>query len=290
MSQPITHTLHGTPNPSLVALRVQIRQDALVSDPTLLPAEGELYKDFPGRILTKDWMARFSEYVYVNCDDGKPPGPNPDGRPPGVQGAEGIDGSATLSLLFLPNLTQEQKDTAFRTTTSFGNHRWPPILQALAFFKDHTLPRASFGTRYGQGAYISGPTYYVREIYQCEVNEGSRFILEEFFSDTPFDIPLYPVPVPRAVYFDIPGVRGSFPECIGPEIKIPRTQTASSASYITGNAALASGAISGQRYPATDMEEWEPYVLTDQQDFQNGYIRKRIRVIPPIGNDELIVQ
>jgi len=257
----------------------------------MIPAEGALYKDFIAKAFPKSFLKQCSDYRYVNGENGLQPHATPPARVMGMaQPLVTSDGEATVGLLFLPNMSQEEMDTPFRTTTSFGNHRWPPILQALAFFKDHNLPRSSFGTRYGQGAYISGPTYYVREIYQCEVNEGSRFIMEEFFSNAPFSIPLYPVPIPRAVYFDIPGVRGGFPECIGPEIRIPRTQSASSASYITGNAAIANGAVNGQYYPATDMEEWEPYILTDQQDFQEGYVRKRIRVLPPYVDDDLIVK
>lgn len=291
MSQPITHRLVATPNPQVIALRVDVRQDALVSDPTILPAEGALYRDFPGKILSKDWLAKFGDYKYVNCDNGKPSSPNPDGRPPGVERTGGIDGNATLSLLFLPTLSQEQRDTAYRTTSSFGNHRWAPILERLDFFADTNFPRATNRMIGGRGAVVTGPSYYVRENYRPECNEGSRFTIEEFFSDVPYAVPPYLVPVPRSVSYDVPGARGSFPECLGPDIDIPPFQTANLA-FFTGNANAvnANGSIGGQFFPKTNFQRWSPYVVSDQTHFDNGYVRTRIKVWPPLVANRLITQ
>lgn len=255
-----THSLHSTPNNTLWLLKVEVQVTVLASDPFMVPPEGTLYKNFDKRLFGKDWLKAFEDYRYI-------------------QSAEG-ENANVVSLLFFPSLTDAQRNKPYRTLSYFGDHRWPPILHSIVFIKDNTFPRFTSGGKGGQGAIISGPTYYAREVYTPECYEGSRFLQEEFISDVPYNIPLYPVPVPTAVSYDLPGIRGSFPECLHPKIVIPAAQTAN-AAFVAGDYATTSGAVQGQVFPATNFEDWSPYVLTDKQWFDNGYRRTRIQVAPP---------
>ncbi len=285
--QPPTHRLFPTPNPSFWSLRVEIEQSVLVADPEIIPAEGALYKDFKRKIFSKDWLKKYGEYRYVSSDSGSAAQPVNAVYPSNSMAQhKGEMEDATVSLLFLPTLTDEQRNTPYRSTWSFGDHYWHPILESLIFYEDKNFPRTTNGGRGGQTAIITGPTYYVREVYRPSVTEGSRFFTEEFFSDVPYDIPYYPVPIPTAVSYDLPGVRGSFPECLHPKIIVPATQTAD-ASFVLGLQGGASGVLQGQLFPATNFTEWEPYVVAHQQNFQNGYLAKRVTVYPPLENERI---
>lgn len=181
-----------------------------------------------------------------------------------------------------------EKMTPYRETPTFGNHYWHPILQSLVFIEDHNFPRSTYGGRGGQSAIVTGPTYYARQIYQPSVSEGTRFLKKEYFADTPFLIPSFLVPIPTSVAYDLPGLRGSFPECLHPKILIPATQTAT-ASFVAGNQGGASSALRGQRFPETNFTEWRPYIVSAEQGQKNGgWYMATILVIPPLQPDRII--
>lgn len=282
MSKPQTHFFVPTPNPAVVGLRVLVKQSVLAADPSILPAEGMLYKDFAQRVFPKDYIKECADYRYVDCGNGGGASPSPSEAVPGVMKVEGMDAGSTLSLLFLPNLSDEQKGTPYRTLSYFGNHRWPPILKFLKFIQDPVFTRSTNGRKAGQAAIITGPTYYVRIGYIPEVNEGTLFIQREYFSDTPYDVQRSPIPTPTAIFYDMPGIRGSFEECLHGDIEIPESQSATSSILIgDSTAATITGNIPGQFYPRTNFTEWAPYFLTQQQVFDNGYKLTTIQVFPP---------
>lgn len=270
MASPVTHVPVATPNPQIIGLRVQIKSSILASNPNIIPPEGTLYSEFSKGILGKDWIEAYANYKYIQQERGE--------TPPGT-----TEGS-TFSLLFLPTMTNAQRNTPYRTLSKFGNFEWDPILNAIVFIADRNFPRSTNGVRGGRGALISGPSYYNRQSYQPGVNRGTRFILQYFFSDVPYNIPSYLVPIPRAIYFSVPGTEGYFPSCLGPRIQIPNTQTAS-AAFVAGSTAFANGALKGQDFPATNYEGWTPYFSSDEQQFDNGYSRLRTFVIPPLVDD-----
>lgn len=174
--------------------------------------------------------------------------------------------------------TAAERQTPFRTSSKFGNHRWPPILKQLQFIPARDFPITS---QLSDGKTIYANRYLVREVYIPEVNEGSRFVTEEFISDTKFDIPQYPVPTPTSISYHYLNLRGGFPECLHKKIDI-KALISTTASY-NGSVTTANyNELQGQVFPATNFTEWAPYVLSDDQDLVGGvWYRKRIRVYPP---------
>lgn len=259
-----THKTIPTPNPAFRSLRVVVGEDSYASNGGLIPKEGTLYKDpaFKG-LFAQDYRKEFEDFRYVTQDQGN-------------------DGA----LLFVRSMTNNQRLTPYRTITSFGGEFvWDAILKALVFIPDRNFGRSTNGIRNGRGAVISGPQYYVRQVYQPAVRRGTRFITQYFFSDKPYNIGSQLVPIPRSVFYDVPGAQGYFPDCLGPEVRIPDTQTAN-AAFVAGAQAYASGALQGQYFPATNFEEWSPYFSKIDQDFQNGYLMTRTMAIPPLVDDD----
>lgn len=247
-----------TPNPSEMAFRV--REDAAFVFPSQFPQRGDKFKDckilsVKSRVAQQD-LASY-EYTYFSKE------------------------GETLWFYFVKPKTEEEKNTPFRITRSFGNHSWPPILKALVLIADSSFPRSTnVGGANGQQGIVTGPSYYVREIYIPEANEGSLFQLEEFFAPTPFKIPQHEVPQPSSVSYDVPGRSGTFPRCLHKKLIVPnaRTGTEKVIGDTTGDAA---GIVSGQVFPATNFTEWDAYVISDKETFDVGYYRQKITVYPP---------
>jgi hypothetical protein len=121
----------------------------------------------------------------------------------------------------------------------------------------------------------------VREVFIQEVNEGSRFFLEEFTGPSEFLIGRYPVPQPGRVSYQINGVSGSFEECLHDDIEIPSTPSAT-ATFVGGIQGSADGRVPGQFFPRTNFRRRRPYILIADQELRNGvWYMQRIRVFPP---------
>jgi hypothetical protein len=261
-----------TPNPSKFGFSVTVPQKTIVNNPSAWPEEGSLFKDFPwAPDPSLQAENRYGLYVYTDCQSSSSP-----------------ERDQAITFVFGPYMTDEQKTTPFRTYTESKNHRWPPILQALAIQQDYTFPNATnvvSGTNVG---IVTAPRNYPKYVFIPEVNEGSRFVTEEFFSPTKYDIPQSPVPTATSVNVDILDVSLNFPECLHPKIQIPNTRTGD-VQVVAGSATGAGGALNGQVFPATNFETWAVYVLTDQQEFTGvGWHRIRVRVFPPALPDAIV--
>lgn len=261
----------GTPDPNEEAFFTDLNQEALKNlrnDQWPRTSDGgntaTLYQDWvlslPERVK-QGW----GNYVYVRK------------RPLG----DGV-----IRFFWAKNKTEEEKNTPYRETPSFGNHYWPPMLLLLRFIPDRNFPITTQGAN---GQMIVGYRHYVREVFIPGANEGSLFITREFFAAEKFDIGQHPVPEPTAVSYDYLGARGSFPECLHDRIRIPAMRTAF-ASYTTGGgSAGASGVLAGQIFPATNFTEWAPYIVSDKQvETEEGWKREQVEVFPPPIPDTII--
>ncbi len=244
-----------TPDPSLRSLIITVGESSFASVGGILPKEGTLYSDDSWRsFFGSDYHKEFESFRYVTqLDDTK-------------------DGG---QLLFARSRTPEDTNKPFRTLISFGNHYWHTILLKLEPVLVRGFPLA---TQVGNtSSNTNADRYVMREIYIPAATEGTRFVDEEFISDTPFQIPRWPVPIASAVTYDLINRRGGFPECLHDKLIIKAVST-----------------VSGQRlpkqvFPETNFTSWRPYTLTDTQSLeQNCYYRKRRRVFPPAMPDEVI--
>lgn len=249
-----THRTLKCVDPASRALAVQVNEQSFVSTGGTVPAEGTLYSDAAFKTMFgADYRQNFSSYVYL--------GQGEDWKGGGTLlfGKGGLDrnGNPTSDPSAIP---------PFRTTTRFGNHYWHPILKELKFIPVQGFPLNT----YSSGSIAYAQRYMVREVYIPSVNEGTRFVIEEFLSPIPFQIPKTPTPQPSSVSYSFINIRGGFPECLHEKLDI--------------NALLGVGTagLPGQIFPATNFTDWVPYILSDTQELTaGGYHRIRTRVYPP---------
>lgn len=238
-----------TPKPSLRSLVVEVPDENLVRLGGELPREGVLYGDNASwKILFgQDFNLKFSGFRYVKQLE---------------------DSRAGARLLFVKSMTDEERNLPFRTTSKFGNHYWHPILKELRFLPVGSFPNTA---QTGAATFVSAVRYLVRETFIPAMHEGTRFEIDEFFSDTKFSIPQYPVPTPTAISYHFVNLRGGFPECLHRKIDIAALAAVVGASV-----------QEGQVFPATNFIEWQPYYVLDDQDLtDSGYYRQRKRAFPP---------
>lgn len=257
-----------TPNPDEQAFYHELDQEVLSSLRADEWPTGEvtLYQDW--KFAIPERKAQWGDYLYVSKKG---------------------TGNATMRFYWCKNKTAAEKNVPFRSYSEVKNHRWPPILLALAIQQDYTFPNVTNVVSGTDSGIVTAPRNYPKRVYIPEVNEGTRFFTEEFFAATKFDIPRHVVPTPTAVFVDVLDVSLSFPECLHPKIVVPNTRTGD-VTLVAGVAADAGGALNGQIFPATNFETWAPYILTDQQQElpTGGWHRIRVRVYPPDLPDAIV--
>ncbi len=207
--------------------------------------------------------------------------PSPSGMPYGdyIYSDSSEAPAGWVSFIWARPMTEEQKNTPFRTSSRFGNHHWPPILKKVEILEDNSFPNSTNGY---DGGVILAPRYFDRVVYIPSVDEGSLFLEEEYLSPDPFEVGQTAVPTPTAVSYSYLGVSGSFPECLHDRLVFPAKRMASRAWSQGDGAAGASGALGGQVFPRTNFTEWAPYIVSFNPQQVNGmYYAKKTTVFPP---------
>lgn len=257
--------LSETPNPSEVTLVTFVERSNVY--PRDIPTVGSQFKDWTRASGFTELVPAHGTWVFTQMKTQDAPG-------------------AVNAFYWAKTRTDAARNTPFRVTSKYGNHRWPPILKSLRFILARDFPIAAKKTK--RGGSPSDPTetvfanrYLTREVYIPAVDEGSRFVIEEFVSETPFTIPQYPVPTTTSISYHYLNLKGGFPECLHKTIRLSNLVTTTSVN----NGTLTSSnynQLEGQVFPATNFTEWAPYVVSDDQDQVNGiWYRKRVRVYPP---------
>lgn len=256
-----THSTSKTPNPSERSLVVTVSEASFASAAGKLPKEGTLYGSSEWKtFFGADYRKEFSDFVYLG---------------------QGDDSQHSGQLVFSMNKTVEEASTPFRTVIECKNHRWPPVLKRLIPVPVSGFPLSTQTTN-GTALGTSFATRYrMIEFYIPEVVEGTKFITDYFTGPRPFAIPQHQVPLPTSVSYDLINLRGGFPECLHKKIDFGELLGTTNSQY---GATVSNDyqVLQNQVFPATNFVDWEPYVLSDTQEFIGScYYRTRVRVFPP---------
>lgn len=256
-----------TPNPSECGVSVVVPMNVITNNQAAWPQEGDLLSQNPWvAVMPLALPTRYGNYVYNRSET-----------------TTSSEREPAISFIYAMGKTVEEANVPFRETTVKRNHPWPPMLLALALIPDYTFLRQGKGYNptSNEISEVVAPSYYVREVFVPGVNEGTKMVKREYFGPRPFEIPQTPVPVPTAVSYDINGVRGSFPECLHPDILIQSARSGI-AQVVAGVVSEVGGALEGQLFPATNFKEWAPYIASDTQDQDGpGWYRVQWVAIPP---------
>ncbi len=192
-------------------------------------------------------------------------------------------GPGLLTFHFAAPKTEEQKRTPWKSSIQrMGNHRWPDILVALGVTTDYTFPRSATVIEGNEQGVVIAPRYRIAEALIPEMNEGTRFLVQEFQAPTVFAIPQYRLPCAGAVRFTLPdGTVYAHGESLHDDLELEGLPT-SSTTLIGGTGTPSGGTMGSQKFPASNFTRWRPYWFSDEQELRDGvWYRRRVRVIPP---------
>lgn len=177
----------------------------------------------------------------------------------------------------------------FNTFTTNKRWSWPSVLHRLIFVPSQVplitaVPNPDDSKGYAQ-AFVE--RLVPRRVFTPATNALCECLVEQFVSDAPWDTVEHPQPVDGEVEWDLPGTSERI-QCLHPRIEIP----ASGRPYtVIVNATPYATAPIGQNriYPATNFEDWAPFVVSDEVVRQNGvYFRERVTIYPPAPNERIV--
>jgi len=188
-----------------------------------------------------------------------------------------------------PVTGQPKNQVPFNSFTTNKRWSWPAVLHRLIFVPSQVplitaVPNPDDSKGYAQ-AFVE--RLVPRRVYTPATNALCECLVEQFLSDVPWDTVEHPQPVDGEVEWDLPGTSASI-QCLHPRIEIP---SAGRPYTVVVNATPYSSAPIGQNriYPATNFEDWAPFVVSDEVVRQNGvYFRERVTIYPPAPNERIV--
>jgi hypothetical protein len=219
--------------------------------------------------IEKPRVSDFGSYVLTTIEPG----------PPGW-----------LYVFFAMPRTDDERNTPVKSWFDTGVETFPAILEGLRLVEDPSQPiaLATTGEATVGGETTTKPaTVYVprRLVFYAmtpQTTAECQVKVEVYQSEVPFEGLASPRPIPGNVNFDFgAGGSGSF-TALHPKIVIPR----SSDKYIQmvdATPGFADAAmVLEQVFPATEFEDWEPFVWRTRIQEVNGlWVKERAIIYPP---------
>lgn len=262
-----------TPDPSSISFRIsESAQQTRVGD---IPRQGD---KFANTRLTKSRVAQdnFANYTYQYMDR--------DGQ--NLWFYFSFPYSETID----PVTGKPKNLVPYNTFTTNKRWQWPPVLHRLIFTPDAlpiitAVPSLSDDKGYAQ-AFVQ--RLVPRRVFTPATSALCECVVEQFLSDVPWDTVEHPQPVEGVVEWDLPGTSDSI-NCLHPRIEIP----SNGRPYVTVvNATPTNNTPIGQNriFPATNFEDWAPFVISDEITRTNGvYFRERVTIYPPAANERTVL-
>jgi len=259
---PSNFELIATPDPTEFTIRTRI-PDTLINKANALTCNGKLerylpYKDFAWAVR-RERVEEFGEYVYTY-----------------VEPAD----SGHKWFYFARKRTQKERDTPFETFYSSVQYPWPAVLEDL-FLVQSSFPQST----YNGSTTVTAPRYFVRRKYRPSVSINSRIKVDQYLSEVPWPASalVHQEPIPTEVNGSYLGLDISFPKCLHPRIELPELVPGAQIIFNAGAIDRTRGGTpSKQVFPATNFEDWRPFVKEDQVQPQKGlWLRERVTIYPP---------
>jgi hypothetical protein len=246
-------SLLSTDDPGEVVYRTVVSKDVYI--PGQLVA-GTALRDAPTWV-EKNRVSDFGSYVLTTVDNG----------PPGW-----------LYVHFVKPRTEEERWTPVKTTFDTGVETWPEILEGLRIVEDVDNPIAvqtPDGTKYN-------PRFLVFYVTTPQTTAECMVKVDIYQSEVPFKGLASAKPIPGQVSFDYgAGGSGSF-TALHPLVKVPRLRQNYRMAVDATPGFTDAPLVADQIFPATEFEDWEPFIWRQQLSQPNGLYRlERVTIYPP---------
>lgn len=182
---------------------------------------------------------------------------------------------------FAETRTPLQRRTHFDETWTKRPFGWPTVLLKL-WAEEGRIPLSGVDTA---GDIISEASLLTRTKYKPGGMYPTWFRIRHYLSEQRFPrSSSQRVPITDSIHWEFDGLRGGFPECLHPGVTVPNDSTTGRVLFGFGTPSVEIGGdIISQKYPPTNMRDWESYVLEDDRRPVMGIMEHRIIVeaFPP---------
>jgi len=267
MTPPVQGNAQGTgkyfdtlPTPDPRELSFRVRESAVGFQPTTIPTVPTTYGDSSFlKVRPRIQLEGFADYVFTRVS------------------REGD----FLWFHYGKNKTSAQMQAPFRSFWTTRRYTWPAVLEDLWFVKTTAFSQSNFNGTTVQ----SQPSYFPRYTFRPDVPYSSACLIEQFLSPTPWartDMN-HIQPVPTDVHGSWIGVNFNFPSCLHPQVVFDENVPGAQVVYGSGVSNPATPRnINRKIIPATNMLDWAPFVISDEQQPTDGlWLRERVTLYPP---------
>lgn len=266
---PSDFDLITTPDPTEFTIRIRV-PDTIINQQLALQPCGKLqrymkYKDI-SMIVRHERVSEFGDYVYTYSEQAD---------------------AGYKHLYFARSRTDAERNTPFEVFNSTRQFAWPPVLEDL-YFISSTFPQS---TATGADAISTATRYFARRKYRPSVSVDSRIKVQQYLSEVPWPAQalLHPQPIPTEVDGSYLGISVNFPKCLHPRIVLPELVPGAQIVFNAGAVNVSrSGTPREQIFPATNFEDWRPFVIEDQVQPQRGlWLREKVTIYPPLRGESI---
>jgi hypothetical protein len=266
---PSDFDLIPTPDPTEFTIRIRV-PDTIVNSKLVLQPNGKLerytpYKDFSFGVR-HERVSEFGDYVYTYYEQAD---------------------ANHKHFYFARTRTDTERNTPFETYYSTRQFAWPPVLEDL-YFISSSFPQA---TATSTDDVTTATRYFKRQKYRPSVSVDSRIKVQLYLSETPWNPQglLHPQPIPTEVDGSYLGLSVNFPKCLHPRIVLPELVPGAQIVFNAGAVDVTrDGTPKGQVFPATNFEDWRPFVIEDVVQPQRGlWLREKVTIYPPLRGESI---
>jgi hypothetical protein len=250
----------------LVKGRVVPREARIVDTPLFKSKEIILSDLVPTDAIDEALIASIGTATYGAIDFANKPDPNSWSDYILRKISRDNQHSGFSRMWFTRNIPAADAAIPYRTETAYGDHRWHAVLYGVSFELDRSLPMT---VQLADGSLLQTFRIVPIEDFTPAVDEGTLFTVEYFVGSEPFAIPQHEAPHPDMVSYVVDGVERTFERCLHKKLSLRPSRLGKAAPP--------------QLKPATNFEDWDDYVKSDEAGVAEDLLHTRIKttVTPP---------
>lgn len=250
----------------LVKGRVVPREARIIDTPLFKSKEIILSDVAPTDAIDEELIASIGTATYGAIDFANKPSPNAWADYVLRKISRDNQHSGFSRMWFTRNIPAEEAAVPYRTETRYGDHRHHAVLYDVTFELDRSLPLT---IQLADGTLLQTFRLVPIEDYTPAVDEGSQFTIEYFVHSEPFAIPQHEAPQPDMVSYVVDGIERTFERCLHKKLSLRPSRLGKAAPP--------------QVKPATNFEDWDSYVVSDEPGTVEDLLHTRIKttVTPP---------
>jgi hypothetical protein len=263
-----------TRDPSTVAFRVS--ESAQTFRASLIPKQGTKYAN-TALITSRGQQDGYAHYTYQFMDrDGD-----------NLWFYFTFPYSATID----PETGLPRSEVPFNTFETNKRWTWPTVLHSLVFVPD-PLPLITAVPNQDDDKGFS-QAFVTQLNPRMEMTPSTTALcvclVEQFVSDKPWDTVEHPQPVEGVVEWSLPGTSDRI-TCLHSRIDTIPVEGQPYTVVVNATPTRVSPIGQTRVFPATNFEDWEPFVISDEVVRENGvYFRERVTIYPPAPNENTTI-